>query len=73
MITFLIILDIFLFIYLSVAFVVFLNFLIRPFNMKVTRKDTGVTTEFHGFKKIKWLFIFSLIWPFVMHFTRGDE
>lgn len=73
MITFLLILEIFLFIYLSIAFVIFLNFLIRPFNMKVTRKDTGVTTEFHGFKKFKWLFIFSLIWPFVLHFAGRDD
>lgn len=73
MITFLLVLEIFLFIYLLIAFVVFLNFLIRPSNMTVTRNDIGITTEFHGFRKIKWLFILSLIWPFVMHFTGRDD
>lgn len=72
MITLGLVLKIFLFIYLSVAFIVFINFIIRPYNMTITNNMTNKKEEIYGFKKVKWLFLFSLLWPITIHFSKGE-
>ena len=70
MITLGLVIYVFLFIYFSIAFFVFINFIIRPYNMTLTMKDTGIKTELHGWRKIKWFFFFSLIWPFIIYLNK---
>lgn len=70
MITLWLIIEIFLMIYFLLALVTFINFLVRPYNMTLTMKDTGVKTELHGWRKIKWFLFFSLIWPFVIYLNK---
>ena len=70
MITLGLVIYVFLFIYFLIAFFVFMNFIIRPYNMTLTMKDTKIKTELHGWRKIKWFFFFSLIWPFVIYLNK---
>lgn len=70
MITLWLIIKMFLMIYFLLALVTFINFLVRPYNMTLTMKNTGIKTELHGWRKIKWFFFFSLIWPFVIYLNK---
>lgn len=61
-------------IYLLFALAMFISFLTRSkeLTMTITRHDLNTKTELHGFKKVKWFFICSLLWPITIHFSRGE-
>ena len=61
-------------IYLLFALAMFISFLTRSkeLTMTITRHDLNTKTELHGFKKVKWFFICSLLWPIAIHFSRGE-
>ena len=66
------IISIFLYIYLLIALAMFAAFLLRwpEMTMTMTKLDTEIRTEVHGWKKFKWLFICSMLWPLTIHFSR---
>lgn len=52
--------------YFCVAFVLFLSFIFRGYNITMTRFDTQEKKDIKGIKKILLCFGLSLIWPVVI-------
>lgn len=73
-ITLLGILEIILIVYLLLALIMFISFMLRSkeLTMTITRYDLNTKTELHGFKKLKWFLICSLLWPITLHFSKGE-
>lgn len=61
-----IILTIILFFYLTVAILLFFNFILRDFNVTITTFSDNKKTTLEGFNKYKWCIILCLLWPIVI-------